>query len=231
SICNYGRRKSRHKARVQRRIRRNINRNRSKQIDNNVGGFQRENRTAVEQHGEDQVNDNRQRFIYLCETYNLKISDGFCKSKDIHRFTKHEKSASVRTENNQPKDHTENLQVIEKPRYKFESFRNESIQNLYQRRLDEKLRDTEKCKFTEIYNNIIHSLKKATKEAIGIQEAKQSNNIWRNEEIGDSIDMKKKKYLTWLHSNQDKDLQEYKAAKNEVRRKEQSIETNPQKRI
>ncbi|KAL3279174.1 hypothetical protein HHI36_016688 [Cryptolaemus montrouzieri] len=30
--------------------------------------------------------------------------------------------------------------------------------------------------------------------------------------------MKKKKYLTWLHSNQDKHLQEYKAAKNEVRR-------------
>ncbi|KAL3270057.1 hypothetical protein HHI36_009115 [Cryptolaemus montrouzieri] len=30
--------------------------------------------------------------------------------------------------------------------------------------------------------------------------------------------MKKKKYLTWLRSNQDKHLQEYKAVKNEVRR-------------
>ncbi|KAL3266419.1 hypothetical protein HHI36_010595 [Cryptolaemus montrouzieri] len=38
------------------------------------------------------------------------------------------------------------------------------------------------------------------------------------EEIADSIDTKKKKYSTWLRSNQDKHLQEYKAGKNEVRR-------------
>ncbi|KAL3271737.1 hypothetical protein HHI36_022207, partial [Cryptolaemus montrouzieri] len=78
-----------------------------------------------------------------------------------------------------------------------------------QRRLYEKLMDSEGLTFTEIYNNIIDSLE----EAIGIQEAKRSNKIWWNEEIADSIDMKKKKYLTWLHSNQDKHLQEYKPAK------------------
>ncbi|KAL3286053.1 hypothetical protein HHI36_000566 [Cryptolaemus montrouzieri] len=116
------------------------------------------------------------------------------------------------------KDHTENLQVIEEPRYKLESFRNESTQNLYQRRLDEKLMDTEGLTFTEIYNNIVDSLKKATQKAIEIQEAKRSNKIWWNEEIAGTIDMKKKKYLIWLHSNQDKHLQENKAAKNEVRR-------------
>ncbi|KAL3281130.1 hypothetical protein HHI36_004352 [Cryptolaemus montrouzieri] len=51
--------------------------------------------------------------------------------------------------------------------------------------------DTEGLTFTEMYNNIIDSLKKATQEAIGIQETKR---------------------------NQAKHLQEYKAAKNEVRR-------------
>ncbi|KAL3285995.1 hypothetical protein HHI36_000510, partial [Cryptolaemus montrouzieri] len=89
--------------------------------------------------------------------------------------------------------HNENLLVIEEPRYEFESFRNESTQNLYQRRLDEKLMDTEGLTFIEIYNNIIDSLKKATQEAIGIQEAKRSNKIWWDEEIADSIDMKRRK--------------------------------------
>ncbi|KAL3279653.1 hypothetical protein HHI36_017159, partial [Cryptolaemus montrouzieri] len=122
-----------------------------------------------------------------------------------------------RTETNQPKNPTENLQVIEEPRYKFESFRIESTQNLYQRRLDEKFMDTEGLTLNEIYNNIKDSLKKDTQEAIGIQEVKRSNKIWWNEEISDSIDMKKKKYITWLHLNRDKFLHENKAAKNEVR--------------
>ncbi|KAL3269717.1 hypothetical protein HHI36_008777 [Cryptolaemus montrouzieri] len=78
--------------------------------------------------------------------------------------------------------------------------------------------DTEELTFTKMKKNIIDSLKKATHEAIGIQEAKRSNKIWWNEKIADRMDMKKKKYLTRLHSNQDKHLQEYKAAKNELRR-------------
>ncbi|KAL3280313.1 hypothetical protein HHI36_017802, partial [Cryptolaemus montrouzieri] len=84
---------------------------------------------------------------------------------------------------------------------------------------------SEALKAAEVSNLFVHSnfddytmknsLKKATQEEIGIQEAKRSIKIWSNEEIADSIDMKKKKYLTRLHANQDNHLQEYKAAKNE----------------
>ncbi|KAL3286063.1 hypothetical protein HHI36_000576 [Cryptolaemus montrouzieri] len=54
--------------------------------------------------------------------------------------------------------------------------------------------DIEGLTFTEIYNNIIYSFKKATQEAIGIQEVKWSNKIWWNEEKADSIDMKKEMF-------------------------------------
>lgn len=52
---------------------------------------------VVGQYGEPTVNDNGHRLIELCETYNLKINNGFYKHKDIHRYTWIQNTRNLKT--------------------------------------------------------------------------------------------------------------------------------------
>ena len=45
------------------------------------------NNQVVEPYGETRINDNGERLIGLCESYNLRITNGYFKRKMIHKYT------------------------------------------------------------------------------------------------------------------------------------------------
>jgi hypothetical protein len=63
--------------------------------------------------------------------------------------------------------HDENHEKFTYLKYKLDSFRYDSTQYLYKRRLDEKLTAKEEFGFSEIYGNLIKSLYETAKETLG----------------------------------------------------------------
>jgi len=45
------------------------------------------NNPVVGPYGETRINDNGERLIVLCESYNLRITNGYFKHKMIHKYT------------------------------------------------------------------------------------------------------------------------------------------------
>ncbi|XP_060536578.1 uncharacterized protein LOC132708327 [Cylas formicarius] len=81
-------------------------------------------------------------------------------------------------------------ETIVTPKYNFDSFRDESIVFLYQRRFDSKLLSPDGHTFDEIYENIITSLTEATQERkLRVQINKAKNESWdrKCEEINNYI--------------------------------------------
>lgn len=90
------------------------------------------------------------------------------------------------------------LEEMQYPKYNLDSLMHDSIKELYQRRLDEKLKERSEESFSNIYKNIINSLHEAAKEALGILGKMKSNKIWWNREIEEMVQEKKKRFLKWL---------------------------------
>ncbi|CAG9833404.1 unnamed protein product [Diabrotica balteata] len=112
----------------------------------------------------------------------------------------------------------QDLQTVDTPKYNFNSFINDSTKQLYQRRLDEKLREIERQTFSDIYENIIASLHQASKETFGTQQNKISNEIWWNEEIEYMVKQKKEQHLNWLNTKNTEDHQTYKETDRQLRK-------------
>lgn len=92
----------------------------------------------------------------------------------------------------------EELEEMELTEYNFDSFINESTNQLCQNRLDGKLIEAQGSTFSDVYENIIDSLHEAAKEAIGIQGSRSSNKIWWNKEIERMCKYKIQLYMKWL---------------------------------
>ncbi|XP_044745272.1 uncharacterized protein LOC123307119 [Coccinella septempunctata] len=166
-------------------------------------------------YGEEQVNDNGNRLIQLCETNNSKITNGFFQHRNIHRYTwvqptrglksiidyfivKQKPSIQIndvralrgafgggsdhflvrakvffpsKYQVNNSDNRTIGLQKLSNHEYNLDSFMHESTVALYQQRLDNSLlTNFQDLTFHEIYDNIISSIKKAAKEALGIRK-------------------------------------------------------------
>ncbi|XP_030762950.1 craniofacial development protein 2-like [Sitophilus oryzae] len=109
------------------------------------------------------------------------------------------------------------MELMNTVQYNFNSFNDDSTVFLYQRRLDSKLLDPEECTFNEIYENIKSSPIAATKEAIGTKEYSTNKKFWWNDEMESYVEEKKQKYLKWLSTKTERDLEEYKISKRQLR--------------
>jgi len=71
---------------------------------------------------------------------------------------------------NSEKERGQNIEKIKNIKYKIQNLLQDSIKYLYQKRLNEKLEE----KIEDIYGNILESIHRAVKEALGNQEKKKS---------------------------------------------------------
>lgn len=55
------------------------------------------NSTVVGPFGEDNINDNGERLIDICEQNSLKILNGFFQHKEIHKYTWHKDSLQLKS--------------------------------------------------------------------------------------------------------------------------------------
>ncbi|XP_049957800.1 uncharacterized protein LOC126474376 [Schistocerca serialis cubense] len=116
----------------------------------------------------------------------------------------------------------ENIQTeIKIPKYNLNSFENESTIFLYQKRLDEKLVETEFDNTEDQYHYIVNKLHEATKEALGETEETRTNHplYYWNEEIKKEVKLKKEKYLKWLNTRNLQDKIELNAQQAKIRKK------------
>lgn len=221
---------------------------------------QSRNSKIVSLYGEDQINDNGERLIEVCEYNNLTITNGFFKHKEIHQYTWIQPTRNLKSiidyiitrqnaklrindvrvlrgttcdsdhhlvratvffpyvYNTYQQTDEENNDRIKSVKYKLDNLIHDSVKNLYQNRLNEKLIDDEEQSFEEIYKNITESIHKAAKEALGTIEKRKSNNLWWTDEIDTLVQEKKALYLKWLNTKTEEDRLIYNNKKNEVRR-------------
>ncbi|XP_049778037.1 uncharacterized protein LOC126175324 [Schistocerca cancellata] len=116
----------------------------------------------------------------------------------------------------------ENIQTeIKIPKYNLNSLENESTIFLYQKRLDEKLVETEFDNTEDQYHYIVNKLHEAAKEALGETEETHTNHplYYWNEEIKKEVKLKKEKYLKWLNTRNLQDKIELNAQQAKIRKK------------
>jgi hypothetical protein len=79
--------------------------------------------------------------------------------------------------------------------------------------LNEKLKEKLQ-KFENIYGNILESIHRTAKEALGYHEKRKNNKIWWTGEINQLL-KEKRHYLKWLNSKSEEDEQNYIRKKND----------------
>ncbi|KAF2888925.1 hypothetical protein ILUMI_17248 [Ignelater luminosus] len=100
-------------------------------------------------------------------------------------------------------------------KYNLDSLQQESTKYLYQSRLNQDPLEIDNQTANKVYKDIVDSIKKAAREALGTREIPKSNEYWWNPEIEELIEGKKKLDQKWLNT---KDQEDY--------RKRQEIKTN-----
>lgn len=105
------------------------------------------------------------------------------------------------------------------PKYNLDSLLHESTKYLYQRRLDEYLTSSEDETFEVKYKNMVESIHKAAREAIGEKPKLKSNKIWWTKDIEELIERKKRIYLKWLNTKKAEDKETFKNIKKKTRQK------------
>lgn len=128
----------------------------------------------------------------------------------------------IHKNNQQSKPSNEKLEEIKYDKYNLESLHQESVRELFQRRLDSKLVEDPTQTFPVRYKNLIQSIQEAAAESIGRTTKRISNNVWWTEEIEGFLKKKKETYLKWLSSKTVEDRQKYIDVKNLVRNKVKS---------
>lgn len=81
-------------------------------------------------------------------------------------------------------------EVIHEPYYNLHLLQDESIRNLYNSRLQEKLRAEEDWNACKLYGHLKHCIHSAAREALGTQEGKYLRNYWITPEVLNVINKK-----------------------------------------
>lgn len=226
----------------------------------------RRNDDTVGPFGEDTLNDNGERIIELCETMNLKITNGFYQHKEIHKFTWVQptrglqsiidyiivrKNTSITIKDVRVKrgaecgsDHrlllgrmgfpwnfnkTKNMKkdTPEKPnntisqevKFNLHLLQDESIRQLYQKRLDQKLNEFRFTSLEETYQHVKECIKEAALEALGEKTSNKGKYNWDfSEATKEVIKEKKQRYSKWLSTKTEDDYKAYREKDREVKR-------------
>lgn len=222
----------------------------------------KDNDKTIGRFGEAVTNGSGERIIELCEMNSLKITNGFYRHKDIHKYTWVQETRNLRaiidyiivkikttikikdvrvkrgaesgtdhkllvaimefpwTRGHQRSEKESNpTEKVEKKQFKLYLLREESIRDLYKRRLDQKLQEFRYESIQETYEHVKTCIKEAAGEALGEEEVKQYRyKIRLKETTEECIKEKKKLYNKWLSTKHQDDLEAYRQKNREVKR-------------
>jgi len=119
----------------------------------------------------------------------------------------------------QTKEKIIEAESIDEIRYNVDSLEQESVRDLYKRRLDQKLELKQFNNNEEHYNHIKTCLHDAAREALGcIEKEKKKQPYWWDEEIEEAIEEKRSRYHQYLTTKDINDNIKYKEAQTKVRK-------------
>ncbi|XP_060524515.1 uncharacterized protein LOC132700934 [Cylas formicarius] len=216
----------------------------------------KENDAIIGRFGEDTVNTNGEALIELCEFNNLKITNGFYRHKEIHKFTWVQETRDLRSiidyivvKNNSSikikdvlvkrgaecgTDHRLLIAKMEFPwswnkqqKFNIQLLHDKSIRYLYQRRIDQKLEEFSLDDLGTTYEHIKTCIKEVATEALGEKEESQNQHkIDINKDLTEIINEKKELYMKWLNTKTDEDREIYRKKNREVKRIVQKEKNN-----
>lgn len=124
------------------------------------------------------------------------------------------------TRGSQKRNDREESESITK-KYKLHLLKQQSIKELYHRRLEEKLMKCEmKDNVEEEYENLKECLKSTAFEVLGIEQPRKTKQTpqWLTEEINDMIEVKNRAYDVWLADKTPQNRNNYQTRNRELRR-------------
>lgn len=111
------------------------------------------------------------------------------------------------------------IEKLTEKKYNLNSLEQESVRDLYRRRLDKKLETMQFTSNEEHYHYIKTCLQEAATEALGLQiKNHRKTPYWWDEEIEEEIKNKREKYKKTLNTRTDADKVEYKRVQAKVRK-------------
>ncbi|XP_060530421.1 craniofacial development protein 2-like [Cylas formicarius] len=194
----------------------------------------KENDAIIGRFGEDTVNTNGEALIELCEFNNLKITNGFYRHKEIHKFTWVQETRDLRSiidyivvKNNSSikiKDvrvkrgaecGTDHRLLIAKMEFPWSWNKHQKLEEFS---LDD---------LGTTYEHIKTCIKEAATEALGEKEESQNQHkIDINKDLREIINEKKELYMKWLNTKTDEDREIYREKNREVKRIVQKEKNN-----
>ncbi|XP_024894065.1 craniofacial development protein 2-like, partial [Temnothorax curvispinosus] len=162
----------------------------------------------VGRYGEVVVNSNRGKLIEFCKQHDLQITNSHFNHKKIHRFTWEKASKSIIDYVNQKiraEEEDGAMGKIELPKYKTYLLQQDSIRELYERRLNGYLQTNhgsaqgEEMDIENDHEYILKAVHQAAREVMGtVEQQRKPSQGWWSEEMANAVKEKERAYNSWL---------------------------------